>query len=688
MQNMSDFFEMEEEEKAEEMYNPTLLSPQQIQAGNEIVHCFMEDPSGIRWAVLLAQMQSGKTETFLFVCSELIRLLVVKSAVIFSGNAETDLREQLKKEVYGKEDAKFYGKYMCYLNSVGVGFNEIVETIAKIKSNISVLWGTELKKIKRSYKNTLFVWEEAHHAQSIDQCPDVFLKKVGISADGNSENLSKNGNYVVSVSATPFSEISDKHHFEQSKKIVYMQPGVGYNSVKTISESGRLKPFKCVEDGLRTALETPHSSPKYALVRITKKNERVVRGIIGNSNWSAVTYDSVSDEEEMIYGQRVWNHMKTAPSYDTVILLRGKCRMGKNLEKEHLLFVMETCKSSNTDTILQGLLGRVCGYSSNHNIDVYLHEKIIKGDEIKRYIELTEGMKVIPTKAKNLDPAKKEHHLPIVPIKIRRSNQSNARKDILTDVYNALNAQPDRVSNKNVDPVYREVVKIYNASYESDQKNIKRHNLNTTSKTANDKTARKLRNAFEEKKRTHLGCGKGHASDGNEVSIWVPTDIQNFDLNTIYITAYVMETFYGEDVDINSLKNIQSTTGKEVFSHGLEDETEIVGNGGFTIPLSTETYRNQELMFQELCAMIDITLNHPNNIPRIVSSCYDIHSKEYKGIIVTHEMFASFQKDGDLYKKIFDKYKLSLTLKKPQGAIPKYVKEMNCIKLASISWKN
>ena len=70
----------------------TDFSNEQIEAGKKIIKCFIEDPNGIRWVVLLAQMQSGKTDTFLFVCCELIRIGKVENAVIFSGNSETDLK--------------------------------------------------------------------------------------------------------------------------------------------------------------------------------------------------------------------------------------------------------------------------------------------------------------------------------------------------------------------------------------------------------------------------------------------------------------------------------------------------------------------------------------------------------------------------------------------------------------------
>ena len=47
----------------EDQYDPNLLSKQQLSAGKKILtnfNCYY------RWILLMAQMQSGKTETFLF----------------------------------------------------------------------------------------------------------------------------------------------------------------------------------------------------------------------------------------------------------------------------------------------------------------------------------------------------------------------------------------------------------------------------------------------------------------------------------------------------------------------------------------------------------------------------------------------------------------------------------------------
>ena len=193
----------------EEVYDQFALSNEQIKAGTDVIACFRDDVNGIRWSVLIAQMQSGKTETYLFICCELLRLQIIESVVIFSGNAETDLRDQLKRLIEGTNDS-FYDKYDGYLDDVvGLPRAERRRLKNNAKEQITLVWGTELGKYTNTHSKTLFIWEEAHHAQTKNQRPDKFLKKIGILANGDRNALSQNNNFVLSVSATPFSGFSD-----------------------------------------------------------------------------------------------------------------------------------------------------------------------------------------------------------------------------------------------------------------------------------------------------------------------------------------------------------------------------------------------------------------------------------------------------------------------------------------------
>ena len=64
-------------------YDSNRFSDQQISAGIEIIQSFANGTS--RWVLLFAQMQSGKTDTFLLVACEMLRQNMIQNISIFSG---------------------------------------------------------------------------------------------------------------------------------------------------------------------------------------------------------------------------------------------------------------------------------------------------------------------------------------------------------------------------------------------------------------------------------------------------------------------------------------------------------------------------------------------------------------------------------------------------------------------------
>jgi len=670
------------------------FSVQVMEAADRIINALLR--GDVFWAILIAQMQSGKTETYLLACCEIVRRGFVEEVVIFSGNSETDLRDQLNKEVKSN-DSLFMSKYMMYLFERGLSFSEAIALPRQILAKICVVWGTELSKYEKTHTKTLFVWEEAHHAQSIHQCPDKFLTKIGISADGDSSVLEENGNFVISVSATPFSELSDLHHYRQSKKIVYLEPGVNnvtglpYNSVKLICENKRLISFTNLEDGLTSALRKEHTSRKYGIVRITNKNEDDVKRIIEENGWTWIVFDSLAKGELKELGKRVWAGMDKEPERDTIILLRGKCRMGKNLVKKHILFVMETARNSKTDTVLQGLLGRVCGYAEGSElIDVYLHQKIIKSGEIKRYIDLIEGIRtegtvnVIPTKAKNIAPGRVSKNEPIVPIRITRDRTrfpTNDRSHVVADVIDAF-TNGVRTENKNSDRVLEEVRCKLVTAFRQDKSRIRVGYLKEGKKIRNAVLASKLQTAFQQGTPDLFGSGCGIDTEGLEINIWCPSGVTGFNTEEFYVTAHVVKQNLEDFM-------VPATTKREVFAHRLEDGTEVVANGGFVIPLSHGTADNVAEMLSELDLIIETCIlltAKQKPCQRSVASCWDDLSKEFKGILVTPTVLHALEKDGSIWRHMQIRFNVTLDIKKSKGPTPKAIKEKGYIKLASISW--
>jgi hypothetical protein len=79
--------------------------------------------------------------------------------------------------------------------------------------------------------------------------------------------------------------------------------------------------------------------------------------------------------------------LNTRPEGPTLIHLCGKARMGQVVPKQHIGLVYESSESPKTDTILQALPGRMCGYDTNGQFtgDIYLSKSTQK--EVTDYIK-------------------------------------------------------------------------------------------------------------------------------------------------------------------------------------------------------------------------------------------------------------------------------------------------------------
>jgi hypothetical protein len=699
-----------------------LMSEQQKTAGKNIVDYYNSHASLHRWAVLLAQMQSGKTETYLFIAAEMIRLKRVLNVVIFSGNAETALRDQIQNILQDKvkPEKSFYRMYLAHLATEGITADEANEVIRDMRESTTVVWGTELGKFVGPTRNTLFIWEESHYAQNVGQMPAKMFRRVGISANGDAEMLSSKGNYVVSVSATGFSELSDNAHYNQSKWIELLKPGAGYNSVETMLESNRIVPYSDISECLEEAMSL-NVTPKYAVIRASRVKEvGIVRQLKANG-WKVVYYDNNHDENNkytavavanrISKGEKIWNKMDVAPRKNTAIILKGLCRMGQNVEKTHVSFFMETADGANADTLLQSFIGRSCGYSAGSDrVHVYIPEKIFINGDLERYVLLSKGKASLPNKSRNIVPLSQRNQSVVVvngtseqaercdciiPIKISKEHipsftdephgesRATALKADVRDAF--VNGQFENFNSAEV--LQKIIVLINNPETELNQHNIKDKKGKDNATYANMKS--KLEESFTNKTPL-VNKGTGCGVTQSQVNIWVMAN------KDVYIDCVVARenpsSEPSNDVedredDISSpktLAKIPKTTGKEVFRHKMEDGSYEISNGGFSLSLTPLTAFSTEQMLNELSEVIEISLK-----PMLVSNSRSINSvkdSEYKGISLNAEVLAALQPGGAISEAIVERFQLQIKITKMSGPQSKAHKAAGLTRIAKISW--
>lgn len=703
---------------------------QQIRTGNEIIYSnFNSSITGEqkRWTMLVAQMQSGKTGTYLFTSFEMLTQNLVSNVVIFSGNREIELREQTEK---GLDDFVF--KYSLYLSEVvDWSERERMKKSREALSKIRVVWGSGLKKEPRfPLKKTLFIFDESHYAQNKGMQVDKFLTKIGISATG--EGLEASDNYVLSVSATPMSELSDTLHFSQTKGMAYLEPGPSYYGVADMRENGNIVGFES-ENWRETLISALHrcsadaDAHKYALIRMTtppsnsgkkEKEEqedlesiRQAQDIATRAGWICRFCDS--DVERNPSTKINICDLEHAPTENILVFLKGKCRMGQVVPKQHIAFGMETSKNPNTDVILQSFLGRFCGHHSSKNIIVYLPTAIVSSGELEKYVDLCSGLserraiKMIPGKAKNIGVGKGRSGLvDIIQLQITGldSEYSNAelKDSVIAAFKDSAGTVGTSVINYNSVDQYREICeKVDTTDYSNFQVRtiVKKKSTDTKNKSY-EKIPGKLYTAIHENKPLALGTAGGIDAEGKKIVIYkFGEDFPEygFKKNDVFVDMRITtclefdsQASLEEQQLVQLKKLIPKTTGCEIFSHKLETGVTVLVNGGTLLGLEPETHCNVDLMHKGLRQIIQLSLGAGGGgviCPRRINSVIN-DGGESTGILMTQEVYDATKPGGSVFLEIKAEFNVDLVLKKGKNIRYKLagVCVSSFIKFIEISW--
>lgn len=364
-----------------------MATPEQQTAANNIRRAFLE--GRLRYAILMARCQSGKTGAFLDLARSMLAAGEVMRVYILCGSSETDLRDQAKQRA---EEALPAGKF-------------------------NVLFRQDFDKATMNITNSLIVVDESHLDQNKGSQLHKFMKRHGLSMDGNPATLEAKNAYMVSVDATPYSELASLIHKEtpHSKHVEMLAAGKGYFGLGDYKGTGRLlSTFDFVAEPERFKALLRSHEHKWLLVRLTwtktaDLKESALKTLCADAG-VAVKYFTADDAERP---QIAVNDLKVAPAVTTVVILRGRLRAGKTVTKAHIGFVWEGAADPKTDALVQGLPGRMCGYDfdSDYRPTIFVapaalreyEDKVVKASEMGRAV--LEYPIAMPQKATNLKKA-------------------------------------------------------------------------------------------------------------------------------------------------------------------------------------------------------------------------------------------------------------------------------------------
>ena len=326
-----------------------MASIEQSVAAASILAVFVA--KAIRYAILMAKCQSGKTGAF----QELIRLMLLSGEIqrvyILCGSSEIGLREQAIKDTKKANQASYESE------------------------KIKVLFRQDFKGQTMDITNALIVVDESHLDQAQNQELDKFLAEHGLSMDGNPTKLNEKNAFILSVDATPYAELAAMKHGETpfKKHVETLVPGPTYFGLSEYRFGGLLKTTYDISKNqarFQTMLAT--KGRKWALVRLThgkhaSSEEAAIKAICVSSGFPFLYYTedktevAITKDEQERLGAAI-PCLEDAPEKPSVVIIRGRLRAGKVVPKKHISFVWEGAKNSKTDALVQGLPGRMCGY--------------------------------------------------------------------------------------------------------------------------------------------------------------------------------------------------------------------------------------------------------------------------------------------------------------------------------------
>jgi len=384
-----------------DLCRPTFY-PNQIAAGDDVValfHSTLVDDGTLKtyYTILEAAVQVGKTGTYNYIAQQMLELEVVDRVYILCGSHETELRDQ------AIADSRTYNKTAFDEGRLKVIFRGAFKH--HYPSGSSPL----------NMERTLIIVDESHLDQTRGQEMSQLLAEYGLNMSGTLPIMEEKKTYILSVDATPYSELAALYSKSESggkslsKNHIVLQPGEGYFGLLDYKREGLLKRMRREitlgnREYFRGIIRTHcgvSGNEKYAIIRAEGKKLATLLKILESTEIQVRSFTTKKTDISIA-------DLSTKPDAPTVVFVCGRLRAGKVVPKEHIGFVWETSDTPNTDVLIQGLWGRMCGYQFGETKPLIILSQSIDSHCVTDIKRFSKGLK--PLRATNVSGTHREHN--------------------------------------------------------------------------------------------------------------------------------------------------------------------------------------------------------------------------------------------------------------------------------------
>lgn len=259
---------------------------------------------------------------------------------------------------------------------------------------------TQFKSKIQNKKNVLLLIDEVQIASGATNTLAVVFKMLGYF-DVN--YLVENNIRIVMFSATPNGTIYDGIDLEKHFAITKLNPSNGYHGAEYYKSKDRLRKCRPLTGDnfdeeavheLKATIEENYPTPKYHIIRtptglgqfeviinffgkLDETNKRA-DGIFDSNEYDYQLYDmenlskSYKNKHTGEFEAEIDLLLQKTPSKHTFIFLKEKARCSKTFPKKNIgIWYERATAKTMDDVIIQGLLGRACGYDDPGNSIIY-----------------------------------------------------------------------------------------------------------------------------------------------------------------------------------------------------------------------------------------------------------------------------------------------------------------------------